>query len=71
MMEKYDLDALVATTPENTLYVSDFWSLSQWALKGVPVFTVLPRDAEPAIVSPISDLDLYADKLFHIGRRED
>jgi len=61
-MEKYDLDALVATTPENTFYVSDFWSLSQWALRGVPVFIILARDAEPAIVSPISDLDLYADK---------
>jgi Xaa-Pro aminopeptidase len=61
MMEKYEIDALVATTPENNLYVSDFWCLSQWALKSAPVFTILPRDAEPAIVSPISDLDLYAD----------
>lgn len=61
IMEKYGLEALVSTTPENTLYVSDFRSLSQWALRGVPAFTVLPRDAEPAIVLPISDLDLYAD----------
>lgn len=61
-MEKYDVEALVSTTPENTLYVSDFQSLSQWALRGVSVFTVLPRDAEPAIVAPISDLDLYADE---------
>jgi Xaa-Pro aminopeptidase len=62
MMENHDLDALVATTPENNLYVSDFWSISQWTLRGTPVFTVLPRDAEPAIISPISDLDLYAEK---------
>jgi len=60
IMEKYDLDALVATTPENNYYVSDFWSLSHWTLRGVQVFTVLPRDGEPAIVLPQSDLDLYA-----------
>lgn len=61
-MDKYGLDALVATMPENVLYVSDFLSLSQWALRGVPVFIVLPRDAQPAMVSPISDIDLYADR---------
>jgi len=60
-MERYDLDALVATLPENSYYLSDFWSLSHWTLRGVQLFTVLPRDGEPAIVLPQSDFDLYAD----------
>lgn len=61
IMSKYDLDGLVATTPENNYYVSDYWSLSQWTLRGVHVFTIFPRDGEPAIVLPQSDLDLYAE----------
>ena len=60
-MERYDLDGLVATMPENSYYLSDFWSLSHWTLRGVQVFTVLPRDGQPAIVLPQSDFDLYAD----------
>ena len=60
-MEKYDLDALIATSPENNYYLSDFWSLSHWTLRGVQVFTVVPRDGEPAIVLPQSDFDLYVD----------
>jgi len=66
-MDRYDLDALVATLPENSYYLSDFWSLSHWTLRGVQVFTILPRDGEPAIVLPQSDFDLYTDSSSWIG----
>ncbi|MFQ5711615.1 MAG: M24 family metallopeptidase [Candidatus Geothermarchaeales archaeon] len=60
-MDEYGLDALVASTPENVVYVGDHWSVSQWMLKYVPVYVVLPRDGRAAIVSTIADLDVYAD----------
>jgi len=60
-MEKYDLDVLVATTRENVLYLSNYRSVSHKLLKGVRVYAVFPRDLEPVLIVPISDLDLYAD----------
>ncbi|NIN53738.1 MAG: M24 family metallopeptidase [Nitrososphaeria archaeon] len=60
-MDKYGLDALVASTSENVVYVGDHWSLNQWMLKYVPVYVVLPRDGHAAIVSTIGDLDVVAD----------
>ncbi|MDA4128890.1 MAG: Xaa-Pro peptidase family protein [Thaumarchaeota archaeon] len=51
IMDKYGLDALVATTPANVTYLSDFRALGHEIL-GSYVFVVLPRDKkfEPAII---------------------
>jgi Xaa-Pro dipeptidase len=57
------LDALVATTPENIAYLSDFRALSNQYLRS-PVFVVYPRDSEPALILPIGEsADLYAYKM--------
>ncbi|USS40043.1 Xaa-Pro peptidase family protein [Thermococcus aggregans] len=60
-MEKYDLDVLVSTTPENVLYLSNYQSVSHKLLKEVQIYAVFPRDLEPVLIIPMSDLDLYAD----------
>ncbi|MEM2738385.1 MAG: Xaa-Pro peptidase family protein [Candidatus Bathyarchaeia archaeon] len=61
MMEKYDIDALVAATPENNFYLSGVWSISHSAIRGVNVFTVLPKQGNPMLVLPQSELDQYAE----------
>jgi len=61
IMEKYDLDVLVGTTPENVYYISNYQSVSHKLLKGVQTYAIFPRDLEPVLIIPMSDLDLYAD----------
>ena len=50
-MEEYHLDALVASTPENVTYLSDFRSIGQ-NFFGRAIFAILPADEsiEPALV---------------------
>lgn len=64
IMEAYNLDAIIASTPENVFYLSEFWSLSHWVLRGTQLYVVYPRDKEkqPVIVMPASDTDLIAEK---------
>lgn len=64
IIKKHGLSALVASMPENVTYLTDFWSLSHWVLKGTPTYAVLPSDERiaPFIVTSISDLDLAADQ---------
>jgi len=63
-MKKHGVDAIVASMPENVTYLTDFWSLSHWVLKGTPTYAVLPSDEKkaPFVVTSISDLDLAADQ---------
>jgi Xaa-Pro dipeptidase len=68
-MEKHGLDAVVASTPENVLYTTDFYSRNQWdGYYDSAIFAVLPQDKDPGIVSPkvqglekswIRDLNFY------------
>lgn len=64
VMEKHKVEAIVASMPENVTYLTDFWSLSHWVLKGTPTYAVLPLEEriEPFIVTSISDLDLAAEQ---------
>ena len=51
VMDKYGIDALVATTPANVTYLSDFRALGHEIL-GSYVFVIFPRakEVEPAII---------------------
>jgi Xaa-Pro aminopeptidase len=61
-MDKYGLDALVATLPENVYYISELWALSHWMIRGVQLYALFPResDIEPTIIMPFIDADLLA-----------
>lgn len=63
-LQRHDLDAVVATTPENVTYASGYWALSQWIRRGPQTYVLLPAKAraEPAIVASTSLLDLLADQ---------
>lgn len=64
VMKKHGVEAIVASMPENVTYLTDFWSLSHWVLKGTPTYAVLPLEEkiEPFVITSISDLDLAADQ---------
>ncbi len=60
-MEKHNIDVLIGTTPENNFYLSDVWCVSHFAIRGVNIFTVLPRNGKPTLILPQSELDQYAE----------
>jgi len=61
ILDKYEIDALIATSTENVTYSSDMKNLEQWTVRGVRGFIILPQDTDPMLILPVSDLDLYAD----------
>jgi Xaa-Pro dipeptidase len=63
VMEKYGLAAIIAAMPENVTYLTDYWSLSHWLLKGTATYAVLPADekVKPFIVTPVGELDQAAN----------
>jgi Xaa-Pro aminopeptidase len=63
LMEKYGFDALVASTPQNVLYSSDFYSNTHWMrYYDSQVYVVLPREKgiEPAIIVPVNGISFYS-----------
>jgi Xaa-Pro aminopeptidase len=62
IMRNYGVEALIASMPENVTYLTDFWSISHWLLKGTQTYAVFPANEKisPYIVTTISDLDLAA-----------
>lgn len=63
-MTTYELAAIVAVAPENVLYTSGFWCLSQWIRRGPQAFVVVPASSqgEPVVITSTSTLDLVADQ---------
>ena len=63
-MADLQLDAVVATAPENVTYLSGFWALSQWIRRGPQVYVVWPAVGKgvPEIITSTSTLDLLADQ---------
>lgn len=63
IMAEQGIEALIATSPENVTYVSDYWSMAHWTRPGTQVYAVLPADSTiiPCVVMSTSALDLLAD----------
>lgn len=64
MMEKYDLEAIIATMPENVTYLTDYWSLTHRLIKANQNYAVITRkqDLAPFIITSVGDMDLAADQ---------
>lgn len=63
IMKKYEVKAIVASSPENVTYISDYWDLGHWIIKGgTQAYAVLPldRNIEPFIVTSVGSLDQAA-----------
>ncbi len=63
-LAKASLDAVIGTSPENVLYLSGYWAMSQWVRRGPQAYVLRPRKGlgEPAVVTNTSLLDLVADQ---------
>lgn len=58
------LDAVIGTSPENVLYLSGYWAMSQWVRRGPQAYVLRPRTGlgEAVVVTNTSLLDLVADQ---------
>jgi Xaa-Pro dipeptidase len=67
-MKRENLDAVVATSPENVTYSSGFWPMSQWIRRGPQNYVLIPREGhgEPCIIASTGLIDLIADRVFDI-----
>jgi Xaa-Pro dipeptidase len=58
------LDAVIGTSPENVLYLSGYWAMSQWVRRGPQAYVLRPRKAlgDATVVTSSALLDLVADQ---------
>lgn len=63
MIEK-NLDAIIATSPENVTYLSGYYCGSQWRNKGTQAYAVIARDdtVQPFLVMPNLEVDAWAEQ---------
>ncbi len=64
IMEKYGIEAIIATMPENVTYLTDFWSLTHRLIKATQNFAIFTRKQglNPFIITSVGDMDLAADQ---------
>lgn len=69
-MAELQLDAVIATTPENVTYMSGFWALPQWIRRGPQAYVVwlAPGKGEAEIITSTATLDLVADQQIWVER---
>ncbi len=64
IIQKYGIDAIVATMPENVTYLTDYWSLTHRLIKATQNFAVISKEPglNPFIITSVGDMDLAADQ---------
>ena len=63
LMKRDNLDAVIATCPENVTYLSGFWAMSQWVRRGPQAYVLFPGKSErPCIIANSGILDLVPDQ---------
>jgi Xaa-Pro aminopeptidase len=60
-MQRAGVDAILAASPSNVFYVSDYYSTGMQMGCGTQGYVFLPLDAEPALMAPLSEADLVAE----------
>src|SRR5690625_44394 len=58
------LDAVIGTSPENVVYRSGFWAMTQWARRTPQTYVLMPAEGkgQPAIITSSGLVDLIADQ---------
>jgi Xaa-Pro dipeptidase len=62
LMQRAELDAVIATCPENVTYLSGFWAMSQWIRRGPQAYVLQGKDGEGCIIANSGLLDLVPDQ---------
>ncbi len=62
IMQRSELDAVIATCPENVTYLSGFWAMSQWVRRGPQAYVLQPKDGGGCIIANSGLLDLVPDQ---------
>src|SRR3984893_3324451 len=63
LMKRDNVDAVIATCPENVTYLSGFWAMSQWVRRGPQAYVLLPKAGKPpCIIANSGILDLIPDQ---------
>ncbi len=60
-MQKAGVDAILATSPANVFYVSDYYSTGMQLGCETQGYALLPLDGEPALMAPLPEADLVAE----------
>ncbi|HET8629237.1 MAG TPA: Xaa-Pro peptidase family protein [Thermomicrobiales bacterium] len=68
LMAERGLDALVAASPEDVIYASDFTSWTVDTFRDVAVYAVVPRAGDPALVCAIDGADYLAGRPAAVAR---
>ena len=83
LMDTAGIDGLVATSPENVTYLTDYGNWTMYTFKDTDVYGVLGRDGSRALVAPIDsadylgglplddDVEVYTYGTFHVNRNEE
>ena len=61
VMERAGVDAILAASPSNVFYVSDYYGAGMLTGCGTQAYAFLPLDAEPALMAPLAEADLVAE----------
>ena len=68
LMKRNNLDAVIATCPENMTYLSGFWAMSQWVRRGPQAYVLFPQETE----QPCQQADGgHGDGVDQAGQAED
>lgn len=64
-MSRAGVDAVVAASPENVTYVSEYWGLSHWARRGTQVYAVAWNEPSRSVdlIVPAALADLVTDEV--------
>ena len=76
IMEKYQLDALIASKPSNLKYLCNYESFMHKYIPGTEAYAILPNrpGAKPSLIVPVIDMELavdllpYVDEIVPFGR---
>lgn len=68
IMDKHQLDALVASKPANLKYLCNYQSFVHQFIPGTEVYAILPNrpGAKPTLILPVIDMELAVDLLPHV-----
>jgi len=61
LIQKAGVDAVLATSAANIYYISDYDSISMKLSPGLQSYALLPLDNDPALIAPLSEVDLVVE----------